>query len=367
MRRTICLVPLALLSSTYLALPRNASAQRAVEISSTPVNEEEAALDVGALFLTHCASCHGEKGDGKGTTDLDRAARSFMDGGFSFGNTPTALYRTITHGIPGSPMPSFEGALKEEERRALADYVLTLGPPIQEVSGAEMEMIVEDAPRFVRGKLPPLWEGDIVRPRGLVVGTPDGFSFVYDAQNFTLLQVRTGRFVKRTDWGGRGGSALELLSRPLWSRSPKDIADDWTALLGEDFPAEMGVQIFYTSVTRSRPDIGFTIHRHPEAWSGVGENAREVIQPFSVLGVAGFTRHVALTPAQHILPENRILPPLIQPPVWTKTPLPDGRVLLRGVHAPGQRNRATAVRFDVLILPAGDDELVSRVERELAR
>src|SRR5712671_5473375 len=78
------------------------------------------------LFLANCAQCHGETGDGKGTTKLDRDARSFQLGGFSYGNTPEALARSITFGIPGTPMPSFEKALKPEERKLLAEYVLLL-------------------------------------------------------------------------------------------------------------------------------------------------------------------------------------------------------------------------------------------------
>ena len=55
-------------------------------------------------------------GDGKGTTKLDRDPRNFQAGGFSYGNTPEAIARTITYGIPGSPMPSFEKALDAAQR-----------------------------------------------------------------------------------------------------------------------------------------------------------------------------------------------------------------------------------------------------------
>src|SRR5438093_1021640 len=85
--------------------------------------------DARALFLQHCASCHGESGDGRGTTQLDRPARSFKDGGFSYGNTVEALVRTIANGIPGTPMPAAPSVLTDADRRALAEYVLSLGPP----------------------------------------------------------------------------------------------------------------------------------------------------------------------------------------------------------------------------------------------
>src|SRR5262245_2421164 len=92
------------------------------------------------LFLTNCASCHGETGDGKGTTQLDRPARSFKDGGFSFGNTPEQLFKTISTGIPGSPMPAFDSSLSEQDRTVLASYVVTLGPPVAEVKEEDMIM-----------------------------------------------------------------------------------------------------------------------------------------------------------------------------------------------------------------------------------
>ena len=78
-----------------------------------------AAQDAEALFFDNCASCHGETGDGDGWTELDRPARSFRDGGFSYGNTPEALFRAISIGIPGTQMPGFDTSLAEEERRAL--------------------------------------------------------------------------------------------------------------------------------------------------------------------------------------------------------------------------------------------------------
>ena len=73
------------------------------------------AQDARALFLQHCASCHGETGDGKGTAELDRPARSFRDGGFSHGNTSEAIFRTLTFGIPGTPMPAAPSVLTEAE------------------------------------------------------------------------------------------------------------------------------------------------------------------------------------------------------------------------------------------------------------
>lgn len=178
---------------------------------NTPAPNERART----LFLTNCATCHGETGDGKGITQLDRPARSFMDGGFSFGNTPEALFRTISVGIPGTPMPGFDSSLTEADRRLLADYVVTLGPPVEEVKDEDMILAVHDRPLVVRGLLPSLGEGLPTHPRGLLIGDPSGITFEYRVDDLRLLALRQGGFVKRTDWTGRGGTALEPLGKAV--------------------------------------------------------------------------------------------------------------------------------------------------------
>jgi len=178
-----------------------------------------------ALFVANCAQCHGETGDGKGTTKLDRDARSFQLGGFSYGNTPEALARTITYGIPGSPMPSFEKALKPEQRQLLAEYVLLLGPPAEKTDPKESVLAVKDKPLVVRGKLPPVVEGGPAFPRGVLIGTPEGLSFEYRVDEVHLLAVLKGEFVDRADWRGRGGDALQPLGKAVHLRLPDD--DAW--------------------------------------------------------------------------------------------------------------------------------------------
>jgi len=189
--------------------------------ASAPVDEGR------EIFLKICATCHGETGDGQGVTKLDRPARSFKDGGFSFGDTPEALFRTITSGIPGSPMAAFGEALTEDQRRAVAAHVRSLGPPRQEVSEADTLMVVGNAPVVVRGILPPIVDGARLVPRGLLVGQTDGVTLQYDVDDVRLLGVRFGPFVRRTDWSGRGGTPLEPLGRVVWTDADGDPPQRW--------------------------------------------------------------------------------------------------------------------------------------------
>ncbi|MFQ5804514.1 MAG: c-type cytochrome [Candidatus Methylomirabilales bacterium] len=84
-----------------------------------------------------CFKCHGTEGRGDGpsatdlkddwgypiqVTDLTRPLKR--------GSTPEAIYRTMVTGLDGTPMPSYEGALSDEEFWALSFYVASLNTGI---------------------------------------------------------------------------------------------------------------------------------------------------------------------------------------------------------------------------------------------
>jgi len=248
-------------------------------------------IDVVALFARNCATCHGLDGSGTGPSVLDRPARNFKEGGFSFGNTPEAIARTLAHGIPGSPMPSFEGVLSEDERRALAEYVVTLGPPIKAVSEAETLLVVKDRPLVVRGILPPLLEGGAVIPRGLLIGMPDGLTFEYDLQDVRLIAVRAGEFARRTDWDGRGGTPLEPLGKVVWSESQLGFDWNWCEKDDDVSPA-LESRLTATLVTRDRVQLSVDLlskasqGRPSRFVTSVNESVSAVIH----LGLSGFRR-----------------------------------------------------------------------------
>ena len=85
------------------------------------------------LYEKNCAVCHGASGDGKGEAVylLQPKPRQFRAGKFRLVTSqnlePTRedVFRTITNGMPGTAMPSWQH-LSESGRWALADYVLKL-------------------------------------------------------------------------------------------------------------------------------------------------------------------------------------------------------------------------------------------------
>jgi mono/diheme cytochrome c family protein len=80
-----------------------------------PVGRAEDEIERG-LFRKHCVICHGITGDGYGSAAslLAPYPRDFRRGTFKFKSTPVGfkptradLNETLTHGIPGTAMPSF--------------------------------------------------------------------------------------------------------------------------------------------------------------------------------------------------------------------------------------------------------------------
>lgn len=106
------------------------------------VNEttnDSASVERGRALFTDvakgsCFSCHGKEGKGDGPTSGDYEddwgypirPRDLSAGTFRAGAESVDLYRTIAAGIKGTPMGSFEGALKPEEIWDLVHFIQSL-------------------------------------------------------------------------------------------------------------------------------------------------------------------------------------------------------------------------------------------------
>lgn len=82
-----------------------------------------------ASYAKNCASCHGNKGDGKGSSaaGLKPPPRNFLAPRWLNGTDLKSLFDMITNGVPGGAMVSFS-RLPESERWALACYIKSLAP-----------------------------------------------------------------------------------------------------------------------------------------------------------------------------------------------------------------------------------------------
>jgi mono/diheme cytochrome c family protein len=112
------------------------SVPQPVELPSAPaVTEESIELGKKLYAETGCLKCHGNLGRGDGPSaptlmdDLGypiRAANLTQSWTFRGGSSREDIFRTMTTGMNGAPMPSFIDSLMPEQRWAIADYIVSL-------------------------------------------------------------------------------------------------------------------------------------------------------------------------------------------------------------------------------------------------
>ena len=100
-------------------------------VSPTSDANSSSKIPGATVYQQHCAACHGDNGDGKGSAAiwLYPRPRDFSAGQFKIKSTPgqalptdADLLQSVTRGLPGSSMPSFS-YLTESERRDVVAYV----------------------------------------------------------------------------------------------------------------------------------------------------------------------------------------------------------------------------------------------------
>jgi high-affinity iron transporter len=81
-----------------------------------------------AVYADRCATCHGEKGQGDGPAarGLVPPPAHLADPEVMGGRSRADVYRQLLLGVAGTAMPAFERTLSDDDRWAVAAYVLTL-------------------------------------------------------------------------------------------------------------------------------------------------------------------------------------------------------------------------------------------------
>lgn len=89
------------------------------------------------VYTQNCASCHGESGNGKGMCSafLLPSPRDFTAAHFKFRSTPLGelptdadLFRIVSLGVKGTPMPPWKWLLTTDDRWAVVEYIKTFSP-----------------------------------------------------------------------------------------------------------------------------------------------------------------------------------------------------------------------------------------------
>jgi cytochrome c oxidase cbb3-type subunit I/II len=95
-----------------------------------------------------CFQCHGQggKGDGPSADEMKDLAgfpirpADFTRGQFKGGSSVRDIFRTMSLGLDGTPMPSFADSMSEPERWAISYYVLSLSAWIDPLTGNRLEV-----------------------------------------------------------------------------------------------------------------------------------------------------------------------------------------------------------------------------------
>jgi cytochrome c oxidase cbb3-type subunit I/II len=95
-----------------------------------------------------CWECHGNEGKGDGPsagqlkTDAKLPIRptDFTRGQFKGGSHVRDIFRTMTTGLNGTPMPSFADSMKDDERWAISYFVLSLSAFTDPLTGQKLQL-----------------------------------------------------------------------------------------------------------------------------------------------------------------------------------------------------------------------------------
>ncbi|MEM9939659.1 MAG: cytochrome-c oxidase, cbb3-type subunit III [Pseudomonadota bacterium] len=95
--------------------------QHVLMLSGQDADVEEAKIGAG-LYSVHCATCHGDMGQG----DRTQGAPNLTDAEWLYGSSQGEIYATI-YNARNSHMPAWQDRLDDASIKALAVYVHTLG------------------------------------------------------------------------------------------------------------------------------------------------------------------------------------------------------------------------------------------------
>jgi mono/diheme cytochrome c family protein len=96
-----------------------------------PLKSDAKTIDSGReLYLTHCASCHGNKGKGDGGGALGGGIPSDLtDDVWDYGSTDGEIFWVIAEGIDSSAdMLPYKKTLKEKEMWQIVVFIRSIGP-----------------------------------------------------------------------------------------------------------------------------------------------------------------------------------------------------------------------------------------------
>ncbi|MBI3028516.1 MAG: cytochrome c [Candidatus Rokubacteria bacterium] len=116
-----------------------------------PATPELLARGKDLFVQAKCWECHGNEGRGDGPKAADLKddfkfpihPADFTKGQFKGGSSIVDVYRTMTTGLDGTPMPSFVDSMKDDERWAISYYVLSFSSWGDPLTGQKLRLSPE--------------------------------------------------------------------------------------------------------------------------------------------------------------------------------------------------------------------------------
>jgi high-affinity iron transporter len=143
------------------------------------------------LYAESCLPCHGAKGDAKTprAETLDPRPASFREPARRSALSPYRVYNTLTFGVPGTAMASFE-AISPADRWSLAFYVLRLGHDGDPARGPASVSLAEQAVRTDPEILASLAASGIADPDRVLAHLRTEGAFREPPANLALARTR---------------------------------------------------------------------------------------------------------------------------------------------------------------------------------
>jgi high-affinity iron transporter len=174
------------------------------------------------IYEQQCAQCHGMRGRGDGplARGLTPPPANLTDPALLASAVPLDFYRRLTHGVPGTAMPSYEQSLSREERWDVVAHVMALTDTVSARGRSGQLAVVFGTVRGTLGGARELAaRGEHGSAALKVLDAYMAYEAIEGALNATdpalVREAEAAFFAMRTAAGGRDVAALASAHRAL--------------------------------------------------------------------------------------------------------------------------------------------------------